>query len=159
VDRALRFETTDAAAALLRLRARIHEAAGDWPQVLATLNRLVRTPGLRPRRADELRYARALYETGRAPLGREVLERMLAAPEPPLAAYLEYAAREASSAPERSAEALEAVLRRAPRHPSALRMLAARELAAGRSEAVLARLDALAVELVRHQAESPFHLH
>lgn len=140
VDRALQLEG-ESPAELLRLKASIHQAAGDWPQALLTMNRLARTPGIESRRSDELLYARALYETGRAPLGKQVLERMLQASDPPLQVYVEYATRERQAEPERAREYLEKVLAEAPRHEGALRLLIARDVETGQLPAALARLD------------------
>lgn len=140
IDRALQLEG-ESPAELLRLKASIHQAAGDWPQVLVTLNRLARTPGIQARTSDEFQYARALYETGRGAQGKQILEQMLAVPEPPLAVYVEYATREGAAEPEKTREYLEKVLAQAPRHEGALRLLIARDVKAGQLQAALARLD------------------
>jgi tetratricopeptide (TPR) repeat protein len=124
---------------LLRLRAQIHQAAGDWPQVLLTIQRMARQGARAP--ADQLLYARALYQTGRPQLGRAVLDQMLAAESPPVEALLEYARREGETNPEKAEEYLDRVLAQAPRNADALQLRASRAMAAGKPDEALAALD------------------
>ena len=124
---------------LLRLKASILDSAGDSQQALATLRRLQQQAPLRP--ADRLLLARALYQTGRAPLGRQVLTEILSEPDPPAAAYLEYAFHEGRTDPAKSREYLEHVLSEVPRNPDALRLLVALDLGAGKGDDALAHID------------------
>ena len=124
---------------LLRVKMSIHDSAGDWHQVLATLNRLRQQSALQP--LDRIVFARALYETGRADAGRQVLDQVLAEPNPPALAYIEYGYREAKTNPDKARERLGHVLAQAPRHEDALSVLVGIEIAAGKPEAALAQLD------------------
>jgi tetratricopeptide (TPR) repeat protein len=138
-DAAIQRET-ESPASLLRLKASIHEEARDWPQVLITFRRQQRL-GIAPSASDQIRYARALYETGRGQLGRAVLEQLLATESPPVGAYLEYASRESERDPAKSAEYVDRVLQSAPRNPVALTLFANRAIVAGRPDDALAALD------------------
>lgn len=126
---------------LLRLKSTILEAAGDWQQVFLTMRRLAREPGLVPQPADQLRFARSLYETGRERMGKAVLEQLLAEESPPPQAYLEYALREGERDPERAREYLEQVLEQAPGYEPALRRLVIQLVEEDRFDDALAAID------------------
>jgi tetratricopeptide (TPR) repeat protein len=140
IDAAIQLET-DSPADLMRVKAAIHQGAGDWQQVFVTLQRLSRQPGVVVQPADQLLYARALYETGRAQLGRANLETLLAQESPPPGAFLEYANREGRNDPERAREYLERVLEKAPRQPAALQSLVALLANQEKTDEALAVLD------------------
>jgi tetratricopeptide (TPR) repeat protein len=138
VDAALQFGNAPTAE-LLHIKATILDNAGDSQQVIATMRRLQQQGTLPP--ADRLLLARALYQTGRQPAGRDVLVALLAEPSPPTAAYLEYAFREGRRDPAKSREYLERVLAEVPRQPDALRLLVSLDLAADKSDDALARIE------------------
>jgi len=139
VDAAIQIADSTKRPDLLRLKAGIHDGAGDAHQVIATLNKLRRQGGWQP--LDRLLYARALYETGRAPAGRQMLEKMMGDGNAPAAVYLEYAIQESKTDPDKARQAIAQVLAQAPRHEDALAILATVETNAGKPEAALAALD------------------
>jgi tetratricopeptide (TPR) repeat protein len=142
VDRAMQMRANPEPA-LLRLKATVHAKAGDYPVVLQTLNRIAREAGaLRP--TDKLLYTRALYATGRRVAGRALLEEQLATAKPHVRVLLEFARRESAQEPKRAREYLDQVLAVNPKHAVALRLRAELDLAAGRSDEALARIDAAA---------------
>jgi tetratricopeptide (TPR) repeat protein len=141
VDRAIQLQGGEGPSAeLLRLKAQIHQASGDWQQVLATLRRMARL-GMQPLPMDQLLFAHALYQTGRRDAGKQVLEKLLATPAPPAAAYLEYAVEEQKADPDKARSYLERVLKQQPRNEMALRLLIVQDLAAKHPDVALARLD------------------
>ena len=124
---------------LLRLKLSILDSAGDYQQVLATTRRLQQGGPLTP--TDRLLLARALYQTGRATGGRDLLVQLLSEPNPPLLAYIEYAFREGRTDPVKSREYLEHVLAESPRQQEALRLLVTMDVEAGKSDEALAQID------------------
>ena len=141
-DRAMQLQANPEPA-LLRLKATVYARAGDYPAVLQTLERVAHeVGGLRP--PEKLLYARALYATSRRPAGKALLEEQLATENPPVGALLEFAQRESASEPKRAHSYLDQVLARNPRDAVALRLLTELDLAAGRSDEALARIDATA---------------
>ena len=125
---------------LLRLKATVHANGGDYQLALKTLNRLARETG-ELRAPEKLLYAQALYSTGRRPAGKALLEEQLAAEKPAVGVLIEFARREATREPERARGYLDQVLARNPNHVVALRLLAQLDLAAGRPDEALARID------------------
>lgn len=142
VDRALQLDY-DARDDLLRLKASIHSSAGDHAQVVQTLNRLNTEVGsLRP--LEKVTLAQSLYALGRRPAGRGVLEDVLSGEEPPIGAYLEFARHEGRREPKRAREYLAKALEMQPNNPAALRIMAQVDLANGRPQDALARIDTAA---------------
>jgi len=139
IDRALQLDY-DARDELLRLKATIHGAAGDHAQAVQALTRLRTEFGtLRP--TEKLLLAQSLYDMGRRPAAKGELEELLASPEPPVAAYVEFAQREGAREPQRAREYLAKAIELQPGNPQALRILAQIDLGAGRPADALARID------------------
>ncbi len=128
--------------ALLRLQARVHLAARNWEDTLATLRRLQRARGGSLNADEATWYAGALYRTGRREAGRRLLERLLANEEPPLEAVLLLAREESDRRPEEVGRAVDAALERHPDDPRLVARRARLDLGADQPEAALARLDA-----------------
>ena len=127
----------------LRLKARIHYDAGEWELALRALGELEksgRTLGVE----EQLLKARTLYERGEGPVGAALLEALLASPDPPGAAAVEFARREGTARPELARAHLDAALERTPDGISVLRARTELDLGAGRIAQALARIDPLA---------------
>jgi tetratricopeptide (TPR) repeat protein len=141
VDRSLQLETDPTARPrLLRLKATVHDAAGDHPQAMQALSRLNQEAGSL-RQSERLLMARTLYAMGRRPGGKAMLEQLLAAENPPTGALLEFAVREGPREPQRAREYLERVLVAEPANPQALRVMAQIDLGDGKPAQALARID------------------
>jgi tetratricopeptide (TPR) repeat protein len=82
-----------------------------------------------------------MYEAGQPQAARRLLEQILAQPDPPIIASLEFMAREGAKSPEAARKYIEAALQRAPRHPGLLNSITRLDLEAGRNKEALARLD------------------
>ncbi len=122
----------------VRLRLQIDSRARRWPAVLQGLQRLERI-GVELAGHERAAWVHALYQIGRAEDADRLLEELLAEPEPPALAVIEYARRGTDRARVRAL--LERALARAPRHPNVLHELTRLDLAAGRPEEALARLE------------------
>jgi len=122
----------------VRLRLQIDSRARRWPAVLEGLWRLEQI-GVELASHERVARVRALYEVGRPAEADPLLEELLAEPEPPILATIEYARR--GTDPARARALLERARARAPRHPNVLHELTRLDLAAGRPEEALARLD------------------
>jgi tetratricopeptide (TPR) repeat protein len=126
---------------LERLDARIHAQSRRFTEAVLALRRLRRLAG-RLDDADRLLLARSLYGEGRRGAGRALLQRLLAEQEPPdPGVVLEYARRERRADPQRAAHLLDGLLERDPGQPAALRMRTELDVAAGRRDEALARLE------------------
>ncbi|MGH0031858.1 MAG: tetratricopeptide repeat protein [Myxococcota bacterium] len=133
----------------LRLLAEIHDEAGDWQAVLATLSQ-IEARGGRLAARERVSRIRATYETGETADADAQLEALLAEPRPPADAAVEFARRH----PDRSAEArahLQKALRRSPGYHPALEAITRLDLKAGQPQVALARLD----RLVERQLAGP----
>lgn len=139
IDRAIALAPAQAVEAL-RLKAVIHAAANDHAQTIQTLNRIQRDGGAL-RSSEKLLYAQTLYDMGRRPGAKVMLEELLAADDRTVAAMLEFAQREGAREPDRARGYLAEVLTRQPGNPQALRMLAQMDLGAGNVDQALARID------------------
>ena len=139
IDRALQL-ATDSRDDLLRLKATIHAAAGDHPQVVQTLTRLNNEAGVLSEN-EKLLMAQSLYAMGRRPSAKATLESILAGDKPPIGAYTEFALREGAREPQRARDYLTAALERQPTNASALRLMAQFDLAEGKPNDALARID------------------
>jgi tetratricopeptide (TPR) repeat protein len=125
---------------LYRLKTSIDYDAKNWSKLLLSY-RVLAGRGQRLTAGDHLRRSHALYELGNRDAGRAVLEEVLAQPDAPLEAALEYARREGARRFEPAHAALLAAWTRAPEDQRLLEALTQLELAAGRSDLALARLD------------------
>jgi tetratricopeptide (TPR) repeat protein len=125
---------------LYRLKTSIDYDAKNWGKLLRGY-RVLAGRGQRLSTSDDLRRAHALYELGNRDAGRSVLERVLAQPDAPPDAAIEYARREGAARFEIAHAALQAARERTPWDQRLLEALVQLELAAGRPELALARLD------------------
>jgi len=126
--------------ALLRLDAQIKHAAGDYGGVLRDLQIVAgRGEALTPE--EQVLGATALYEMGRIAAGRAVFDDLLAAPDAPAEAALEFARLERTRDPKRAHEVLVEAWSRTPRDPALLAALARLEAASGQAPAAIARVD------------------
>ena len=139
IDRAIAL--APAALELYRFKASLHHEAKQWGKVLLSY-RVLAGRGRLLSPGDEVRRARALYEFGRPDTGRAVLAQVLARPNPPPEAAIEFARREGGARFEVAQQALLAALARAPGDLQLLEALVQLDLAAGRSELALAQVDA-----------------
>jgi tetratricopeptide (TPR) repeat protein len=129
-------------ATALRLQAAIHDEAGDFAAALRAVDQ-IRARGQRLMPQEQLIEARARYAQGDAAQGRAILEELLAGKQPPTGAAVEYAVREGAANPGEARKHLALALRRAPGNHAALEAITRIDLAAGRDEAALERLDTL----------------
>ena len=148
IQRALALAPNDPAPSL-RIKAAIHDAAGEWQDSLRALTRLAARAPLEP--AEELMRVRALYGTDQVEAGRKALEALLAGASPPPDAAVEYAKREGAAHPDVARRHLAQALSQAPGNYDALESLTLLEVRAGEAQAALARLD----KLVQSQLASP----
>lgn len=148
IQRALTLAPGDAAASL-RVKAAVHDAAGEWQDSLRTLNRLASFGALSP--GEEVLRARALYGTGDKAGGRRSLEGVLAAELPPPEAAVEYSKREGASDPQGARGYLAKVLAKAPGNYDALEAATLLDIRVGDVQGALARLD----KLVQSQLAGP----
>jgi predicted Zn-dependent protease len=129
---------------VLRVEMRVDQAARRWREVLRDL-RAMRLRNVKPNSAELVIVAEALYELGRPIPARRLLEQLLALPEPPTSAALEFARREGKADPARAAALLESAAARAPGDARLLLAVAAAAAERGdaeRASAWLAKADA-----------------
>ncbi|HTF35300.1 MAG TPA: tetratricopeptide repeat protein [Myxococcota bacterium] len=141
VDRSLALAPEPSTEVML-LKARIHSASRDWPLTIQTYMQLVRNDAAIPPR-DLALLAAALYETNQPAAAKQVLDGVLASPEPPFNAVIEFAAREGDKSPNEARKHLEAALARAPTQPDLLLAITQIDVRAGRTNEALARLNAV----------------
>lgn len=139
IDRALALEPAHAIEAL-RVKAAILAAGNDNAQTIQTLNRIQRESGSL-RLNEQILYAQTLYAMGRRPAARGLLEQLLTGDDPPVPAMLEFAQQEGGREPDRARGYLEKTLEKQPGNAQALRLLAQMDLAAGKTDQALARID------------------
>jgi len=139
IDRAIALAPAPALDAM-RIKAAIHAAGRDHAQTIQTLNRIQRESG-KLQDHEKLLYAQALYDTGRRPGAKALLEELLAGDDPSVNAMLEFAQREGGREPERARGYLAKVRELQPANPQALRMQAQMDLGAGNVDQALARID------------------
>jgi tetratricopeptide (TPR) repeat protein len=144
LNRAIDLSGEQAPLPLVRRKVRILAVQGDWTDVIRTLRGLAKRRGGRLHRDDVVLLASALYETGQGDRGREQLERLLAEPDPPAVAVLEYVRREGQRDPARTDEVLARAAAAAPDDVQILAQLLRRDVDAKRTGQALARLDAAA---------------
>ncbi len=126
----------------LRLQAYIQYVTRDWDGLLRTNQALAQLEGRIPLRM-QLMSAEGLLATGRPALAMSVLEPELAKDEPSQDAVLLFVRYRGAAQPERARRLLEAALARSPDDTDLLTALAERDLAEGRREEALGRLDAI----------------
>jgi len=126
---------------LYRMKASIAYDAKNWGKLLIAY-RVLAGRGQPLSTSDDLRRAGALYELGRPDAGRAVLQQVLARPDAPVDAAIEFARREGKARFDASQAALLAARTRAPNDPRLLEALVQLQLAAGHADLALAHLDA-----------------
>jgi tetratricopeptide (TPR) repeat protein len=141
VDRSLALAGKNAVEPML-LKARIHAASRDWPLTIQTYDQILKL-GLDVPARDLVVAASAFYDSNQPLAGRQLLERVLASPEPPLIAAAEFAAREGDKSPVEAKKHLDAALARAPKNPALILAITRVDLQAGREKEALARLNDL----------------
>jgi tetratricopeptide (TPR) repeat protein len=126
---------------LFRTKASIDYDAKNWSKLLVDY-RVLAGRGRRLSAADDLRRARALYELGKPDAGRAVLQQVLARPDAPADAAIEFARREGPANFGAAQAALVAARIREPEDPRLLESLVQLQLATGHAEQALTALDA-----------------
>lgn len=121
------------------------KALGDWEGLLRSMGEM-RTARMTLTLSDLVGMAQAHYVLGNTARARRILDRLLDREAPPLPAVLAYVRHEGRSDPERALDLLEEALARQPDNGVVVRAMASVELAAGRPERALERLDALGEE-------------
>jgi len=148
IQRALALAPRDALPSL-RIKAAIHDKAGEWQESLRILDRLAAAGKLDS--GEELMRVRALYGTKQSDPARKALEALLAEPQAPPEAAVEYAKREGAAHPESAHKYLAEAFGEAPGNYDVLESLTLSEIRAGQAQPALARLD----KLVQSQLASP----
>jgi tetratricopeptide (TPR) repeat protein len=148
IQRAIALAPSDLAPSL-RIKASIHDAAGEWQDSRLTLAALASQGPLSP--SEELMRVRALYGSGDAKGARAALIALLKDDHAPPGAAVEYSRREAASDPKGAREYLAKALARAPGNYDALEAATLQDIHAGEVQPALARLD----KLVQSQLASP----
>jgi tetratricopeptide (TPR) repeat protein len=148
VQRALTLAPRDALPSL-RVKAAIHDKAGEWQESLRILNRLAAAGGLDS--GEELMRVRALYGTKQDAAARAALEKQLAGERVAPDAAVEYAKREGAAHPDLARAYLAKAFAVAPGNYEVLEALTLSEIRAGQVQPALTRLD----KLVQSQLASP----
>lgn len=130
----------DAAPEVVRLKARIHHDAEEWPQALRAF-REMRARGMPLPPPERLMMVRALYGTDRTREADVMLTKILKSRDPPAEAAVEFARRLGSKQTEQAYAYLLDALEENPVHPDVIAELTRMDVARGRREAALARLD------------------
>jgi tetratricopeptide (TPR) repeat protein len=129
----------------LLLKARIHHAARDWALTIVTFQQLLRS-GVQLGPTDRLLAARALYESGRPDVGRQLLEAALANPAAPSLVAVEFANREGAKDPAAARKWLTAALGKAPSDASVIEALCQLDLREGQGARAVERVDKAVAE-------------
>jgi tetratricopeptide (TPR) repeat protein len=148
IQRALTLAPRDALPSL-RVKASIHDQAGEWQESLRILDRMAARGALEL--DEELMRVRALYGVNQADAARDALEKLLSGASVAPGAALEYAKREGAAHPERARAHLAKALSQAPGNYEVLEALTLSEIRAGQVQPALARLD----KLVQSQLATP----
>jgi tetratricopeptide (TPR) repeat protein len=148
VQRALTLAPRDALPSL-RVKAAIHDKAGEWQESLRILDRLAAAGALEPN--EELMRIRALYGTQQGDDARKALEALLSGKRVDADAAVEYAKREGAAHPARARAFLIRAFGQAPGNYEVLEALTLSEIRAGQVQPALTRLD----KLVQSQLASP----
>ncbi len=125
---------------VIRLRARIQHATGEFQQVVESFEEL-RTSGAGTRPIEKLMLAQSLYEIRRRDQGRKLLMGLLSGPRPIPEAATEYARREGGRDRDGAYGYLMAALDQNPVDLGVLQELTRIDTAAGNTQAAIARLD------------------
>jgi len=135
-----------------RMRARLLAADGNCHA--AVRNLLAIREQMPLTRDDQLLLARCRYETGQQIYGRALLREIVGARSAPIEAILMLARKEGDTPQDAdlARRELNSFVMRRPTHWEALRELTRLDVARGRSDAALARLDRL---LATHEGETP----
>jgi tetratricopeptide (TPR) repeat protein len=139
IDRALEL-APDFRPEAFRLKAAIHHDAEDWGLTLRVLRVLIGR-GVVLTSEERLMRARALYRVRQYRAGREVLEALLAEPDAPVAAAVEYARFEAERRPQVARSYLAKAFEKEPRNYEVLEALANLDVRTGHADRALERLD------------------
>jgi len=139
IDRALTI-AGDFDAEGFRLKAAIHHDAEDWGITLRVLRALLGR-GVTLTQDERLMRARSLYRLRQYRAGRLVLETLLAASDPPVAAAIEYAQFEGKNRPEQTRLYLANAYEKQPRNFDLLEALGELEIRTGHPELALERLN------------------
>jgi len=126
--------------AVMRLKARIYCALGDWPSARDTY-RILLGRGQELSAEEKLLFATSLHRSGRRTAALSVLEEVLAEPLPPAGAAIAYAELEGEHDPERARTLLLAAHERAPAAHEVLQALTELDLRAGRLQEALERIN------------------
>jgi tetratricopeptide (TPR) repeat protein len=121
IDRALELRREFAVQGV-RLRARIHYEAEEWPQTLQALASLV-VRGHELRDREKLMRVHALYGIGRPDAAQPLLEEILASENPPPGAAILFAQRAGENLPGEARRHLIAAISRNPANQAVLEML------------------------------------
>jgi tetratricopeptide (TPR) repeat protein len=124
----------------IRLKAELHGERGEWVEALRALGEIERA-GRELNAEERVLLATGLYRTGQRAAGRQVLENLLASPEPPDAAAVEFARREGQGSQEAARAHLEAALERGSESYDVIASLTILDLGLQRGDEALARLD------------------
>jgi tetratricopeptide (TPR) repeat protein len=125
---------------VLRLKARIHHEAQEWPLVVNSYQQLA-GGGAAITPLERLMLARALYESNQSEAGRHELIDLLASEQPPAAAAVEYARREGREDRASAYDFLKQARERAPTDLDVIEVLTDMDLAAGSVSKALKRID------------------
>ncbi len=125
---------------VIRLRARIHHAAGEFGLAVRSFRELAKG-GATLRPSESLMLAQSLYENKAARRGRKLLKILLEKPRPLAAAAAEFARREGKRQPKKAYEYLTAALVYNPVDIAVLEELTRIDTAAGHVEPAILRLN------------------
>ncbi len=139
VDRSIELERDNVAQAQ-RLRAEILCVSEDWTGCIDAYRALAKHAPLSLE--EQLRVAEAMYRAGRHRIGRQWLDRILEEPEPPVGAVVEFARQEASRDRETAQAHVDRALASGSEDLQLLQVATGLDLAAGRADRALKRLDA-----------------
>jgi tetratricopeptide (TPR) repeat protein len=139
IDRALTI-SGDFEAEGFRLKAAIHHDAEDWGITLRVLRALLGR-GVKLTHNERLMRGRSLYRLRQYQAGRKVLEGLLAEPDPPVAAAVEYAKFEGKRRPEQARLYLANAYEKHRRNYELLEALSELEIRTGQAELALERLN------------------
>ncbi|MCP5059303.1 MAG: tetratricopeptide repeat protein [bacterium] len=127
---------------LLRIKAQIQAAMGDWQGTRRTLRRMMSQAKTGLRLDDRVLLARSLYELQRPARGKQILERLIVLTPPPVEALIEFGRRERGREPERARALLELARESAPNDLRPIALLARLDVETGNPEAAWTSLEA-----------------
>ena len=127
--------------ALLRIQARAQMQRGANEASADSMRRVAEITGGRVAATDLVPYAQVLYRLGRKEQARALVEKALAIEPPPIEAVLVFARAEGPADPARAEALLAAALAGNPGHPQLLEEAARFDVAAGRADRAMQRLQ------------------